>query len=192
MRFGGIFEEMHQYYDRRYTPKVKIQQKHALPVLEGNMPSKARKAGSVKEYLKRALEDNRDEKTAQYIVRYFGKQLPWIGWRKILLFMKNRRSLEGCRCIIWRELFFGYRGMLQRLVGACADRNISCVTFLRRRENFSPGDWKSKRKCYFTKTAVRIQEKMRKRATIAKTLYSGKVYNPRWVLNGNPGSCNAD
>ena len=52
-----IFEEMHQYYDRRYTPKVKDSQACASCSLKEICLPKLEKAGSVKEYLKRALEE---------------------------------------------------------------------------------------------------------------------------------------
>ena len=52
-----IFEEMHQYYDRRYTPKVKYSKACASCSLKEICLPKLEKAGSVKEYLKRALEE---------------------------------------------------------------------------------------------------------------------------------------
>ena len=59
--------------------------------------------------------------------------LDWM--EKILLFMKNRRSLEGCRCIIWRELFLLVtEGQAQRLWALVQTEIFPCVT-LRRREN---------------------------------------------------------
>ena len=51
------FEEMHQYYDRRYTPKVKYSKACASCSLKEICLPKLEKAGSVKEYLKRALEE---------------------------------------------------------------------------------------------------------------------------------------
>ena len=51
-----IFEEMHQYYDRRYTPKVKYSKACASCSLKERCLPKLEKAGSVKEYLKRALD----------------------------------------------------------------------------------------------------------------------------------------
>lgn len=52
-----IFEEMHQYYDRRYAPKVKYSKACASCSLKEICLPKLEKAGSVKEYLKRALEE---------------------------------------------------------------------------------------------------------------------------------------
>ena len=52
-----MFQEMHQYYDRRYTPKVKYSKACASCSLKEICLPKLEKAGSVKEYLKRALEE---------------------------------------------------------------------------------------------------------------------------------------
>ena len=52
-----IFEEMHQYYERGYTPKVKYKKVCSACSLKEICLPKLEKAGSVKEYLKRALEE---------------------------------------------------------------------------------------------------------------------------------------
>ena len=129
-----IFEEMHQYYDRRYTPKVKYSKACASCSLKEICLPKLEKAGSVKEYLKRALEEERDEKTAQYIVRYFGKQHLGLDGENIVVYEEQKElgrlplhNLEGI-------VSFGYRGTSPALMGACADRNIS-LCYLTPQEN---------------------------------------------------------
>lgn len=52
-----MVEEMHQYYNRRYTPKVKTNKRCTSCSLRDICLPKLNKSISVKKYIEQALED---------------------------------------------------------------------------------------------------------------------------------------
>lgn len=120
-----MFKEMHQYYQRGYTPKVKY--------------SKVCQSCSLKEICLPKL--SRSDEVKKYISQNWRR----MNYEKLLntLYVTSENSylaLDGENIVIYEEqeergrlplhnlegiVSFGYRGTSPALMGACADRNIS-------------------------------------------------------------------
>ncbi len=66
-----MFQEMHQYFERGYTPRVKYSKSCNGVFLKDICLPKLGKSGSVKNYIDQMLKEEENEKTFEYLVCYF-------------------------------------------------------------------------------------------------------------------------
>ena len=112
-------------------------------------------------------------------------------------------ALEGENVVVFEEqqeigrvplhnldsiITFGYTGASPALMGACAQRNID-LTFMSGHGRFLAritGEVKGN--VILRKQQYRVSESKEERLKIAKNFVLGKLYNSRWVLNGQSGT----
>ena len=183
----SMLREMHGYYAKQYTPKVKYSKSCNACSLKDICLPKLGKTSSVKTYMAQMLN----------ALLYGGRTM-----RKLLntLYVTSENSylsLDGENVVVLEEqkelgriplhnlegiVSFGYRGTSPALMGACAERNIALCyltpqgKFLARISGRIKGNVILREQQYASKNDAAIS------LGIAKNCILGKVYNARWVL----------
>ena len=103
-RVRDMFQEMHQYYERRYTPKVKWSKRCNGCSLKDICLPKLGNTVSAKEYVKRALEEAEMKKLLNTLYVTSEDSYLALDGENIVVLDKERKW-EGFRFIIWKALF---------------------------------------------------------------------------------------
>ena len=121
----NCFQEMHGYYERKYTPRVKYSKSCSACSLKEICLPRLGKAVSVKTYISQMIKEEENEKLLNTLyVTSENSYLALDGENVVLFENKDElgriplHNLEGI-------VSFGYRGTSPALMGACAERNIS-------------------------------------------------------------------